>query len=171
MAEEDTETPDQGKTSILKGWAAIIASLAALVTAIGALLKPPQEPAAKAAYETLSTVVKETSEQTAKNHDDIVGLRNYLEGYTKGAGTVPAPSADAGTSVPIATTAAASTPTTSSSGRRLTARAGSSSGGDPLSGLGGGADRPPHPPAPPDVGPRPPVWEPPDFSQVQKKSK
>jgi hypothetical protein len=158
MAEEDT---DSGKTSILKGWATVIASLAALVTAISALLKPPQEPAAKAAYETLAAVVKENSEQNAKNHDDIENLRNFMEGYTRGNGSTPAV-VDAGTSAPSAV--ASGRPTgTIGMGAIGTLGHGAGSG----TGQGFGAGRPP-PAPPPTVGPRPKVWSPPDFSQMKK---
>lgn len=145
MAEEKT---DSGKTSILKGWATVIASLAALVTAISALLKPPQEPAAKAAYETLAVVVKENSEQNAKNHDDIENLRNFLEGYTRGNGSTPAAVVDAGAPAPSAVASGSPTDTLGMG-----------------YGTGSGGRRPP----PPAVGPRPTVWAPPDFSQMKKK--
>jgi len=132
-------TAPEHKPSILKGWAAIITSIAALVAALGAILRPPQEPAAKAAYETVASAVKANSEAIAKNHDDIQALRNYMEGYTKGA-------------VPSAPPSAPPSPVSSSS---------------PFTHIRVGAE--PVRPAPPPLGSRPSVWNPPDFSQMKKK--
>lgn len=150
------------KPSILKGWAAIIASVAALVTAIGAFLKPPQEPAAKAAYETLSSAVKSNSEEIAKNHDDILALRNYMEGFAKGVRVSPAtsssitiyPSPD-GSTIHISaktnpSTKPSATPSTSTIASEFPA--------------------PRMPPlSPPSIGPRPLVWSPPDFNKMRKQ--
>jgi hypothetical protein len=162
MSEEE-DTTHVAKTSYLKGWAAIIAAFAALVTAISAFLRPPQEPAARAAYETLAVAVKENSQQNAKNHDDIEGLRAFLEGYIRGngrtpelssmdAGTVPTPPVPTVTVHPLASSSASTVRPASS---RPVASALSM----------GGMGRP----APPTIGPRPPVWEPPSFNQVQSK--
>lgn len=140
---DSTPPASTEKPSLLKGWAALIASIAALVTAIGALMKPPEEPAAKASYETLSKAVEDNSKQAAQNHDDIVALRNYLEGYVKGS--VPAVAPSAAPSASSSAAVAQATPT-------------------------GPSTKSLRPPAPlPSVGPRPPVWAAPDFSQVQKK--
>jgi len=148
MAEEDTETTAHGKPAILKGWATVIASVAALVTAISALLKTPAEPAAEASYKTLAAAVKENSEQSAKNHDDLLNLRNYMEGYIR----ADRPAASAEPPAPVASTSAPA-----ATGLRL---------GSGSLGHGAGAAKPAPPPT---LGPRPPVWEPPDFSQVKKR--
>jgi len=160
MAEEESESAESsGKTSILKGWAAVIASVAALVTAIGALLKTPKEPAAEAAYETLSAAVKNNSEQSAKNHDDVENLRNYLEGYIRGNGhTPPAPTVDAGPAV------AANDPNRRNSRPSAPAPVGTRSGG----GSQVDTSQVELPPAPPPIGPRPTVWHPPDFGKMKK---
>lgn len=154
MSEEE-DTAHVAKTSYLKGWAAIIAAFAALVTAISALLKPPQEPAAKAAYETLAVAVKENSEQAAKNHDDIEGLRAFLEGYTRGNGRTPDPTlTDAGTVTPQASASSSSVRPTISARPVATASA--------VGAMGGGRS------PPPPIHPRPTVWDPPSFNQVQQ---
>jgi hypothetical protein len=71
------------RASDLKHLAALVAALAALVTAIGALIHRPPEEDAKTAYDTLSKAVEKVSDDTTKNHDDIVGLHNFLEGYMR----------------------------------------------------------------------------------------
>jgi hypothetical protein len=84
------------RESRLKHVASMVASAVALVTAISALAKPEDQSVNKESYETLTAAIKQLSEQTQKNHDDLVALRGYTEAAVQFA-SVPMPSAaDAG---------------------------------------------------------------------------
>lgn len=67
----------------LKHLGTIATALAAIVTALVALLREPQEPRAKTSYGVLSKKVEELQAAQRQQHDDAVALRGYLEGYLK----------------------------------------------------------------------------------------
>jgi hypothetical protein len=73
--------PSDPKAQQLKSWANIIATTAALVTAVGALLKPADTTATKNTYEQLKASIEETNNVVKQDHDDMVALHNYLQGY------------------------------------------------------------------------------------------
>lgn len=82
----DGASPEARSTALkLKSLANVIATVAALVVGIGGFFKPQDQSVTKAAYQELSTAVKKLSEDNAKNHDDIVALRAYLEFTAKQA--------------------------------------------------------------------------------------
>ena len=58
------------------------AAFIAVATAIGSWLKPQDNTATKASYDTLSQEVKTLSDQTVKNHDDMIAIKSYLDGFT-----------------------------------------------------------------------------------------
>ncbi len=150
MEKEDV-TP--AAVGVLKGWAAIIASIAALVTAVGAILKPTDTSATKATYETLSKAVKDNSEAAARNHDDLVALRAYMEGMRQSQ-IVPPPTTGTGVAPP---------PMVDATGLKTMKK-------PPL--LGAYPPPPPvlsAPPPPPTIHKRPDVWAPPEFGEVTKK--
>jgi hypothetical protein len=66
--------------SSLRSWATLIASVAGLVTAIGAVFKPQDHTVTQESYEALSQEVHDLVDQQAAEHDDLVALRAYLEG-------------------------------------------------------------------------------------------
>lgn len=140
----------------LKSLATLITAIAALTIAVGKACQAPQEPAAKAAYNELAEAVKANSESASRNHDDIVGLRGYLDGVLKSegiipvndAGTFPTTFTDAG-KVTIVTQA---TPTTSTTAVAVLV---------PL-------DRSKLKPPPP-VSTKPVVYQPPSFDNVSSK--
>ena len=74
-----------------RGWATLIAAATALMVTITKTCSRPNEPGAKASYDELSSAVKANSEELAKNHDDIVGLRGYVDGIVKVEGVTPPP--------------------------------------------------------------------------------
>lgn len=76
MAETDPKS-----SSPVKEWVTLVTALTALVAAIGAAFKPQDQTSTKMSYETLAKAVQEASAATARNHDDLVALRSYLEGY------------------------------------------------------------------------------------------
>jgi len=82
--------PEQEKKFDLKGWATVIAALAALITAIGSWYKPQDTTVEKNAYETLSTSIAKLSDEEQKSHEDVANLRGYLDGISRAPLLVPA---------------------------------------------------------------------------------
>lgn len=72
------------RIEMLKSWANVIATVAALITALAAATKPP-DPAPKASYEELKKAVEQNSQDNLRNHEDIAAMRAYIEGYMRGA--------------------------------------------------------------------------------------
>lgn len=79
-----------GGSEWLKNLPALIAAIAALVTSVAALRKPPDTTAAKASYEELSKLVSKLEDSSDQNHQDIIALRNFLEGYLRANGKLVA---------------------------------------------------------------------------------
>jgi|SRR5271154_1095230 len=69
--------------SSLKHFASLIAALAALITAIGAFYRKPPEIDAATAYDVLSKEVEKVSADAVQNHNDLVALHGFLEGYMR----------------------------------------------------------------------------------------
>ena len=91
---------------------ALITSVPALVTSIAAFRRPADTAPAKAVYEQLAKDVRELSDQNRRNHEDLVAMRNYLDGYLRGTRKPRVrpdkdgdgiPEADAGAPTPKAT--------------------------------------------------------------------
>jgi hypothetical protein len=59
---------------------AIMLGAAALITAIGSLLKTPEETGAKATYHALSEQMELNNKATIQNHTDITALGAYVQG-------------------------------------------------------------------------------------------
>jgi hypothetical protein len=59
-----------------------LAAVIAVATAIGSWFRPQDNTATKASYDTLSQEVKQISDQTIKNHDDLIATKAYLDGFT-----------------------------------------------------------------------------------------
>ena len=72
----------------LSGYAALIVAVTGLVTVF--VHRPPEE-AAKAGYIELAAAVIESQAASKQNHEDIVGLRAYLDNYMKGHEAVVTP--------------------------------------------------------------------------------
>ncbi len=77
----DSDRPTDPKAQRLRSWANIIATTAALLTGIAAILKPQDQTAGRETYNELKTAIEQNSKDDRQNHDDIVSLRNYLDGY------------------------------------------------------------------------------------------
>jgi hypothetical protein len=73
----------QHERTNLKHFAALIAAVAALLTAIGAFIHKPPEEDAKMAFDVLSKDMERLSAGTTQNHDDIVAMHNYLDGFIR----------------------------------------------------------------------------------------
>lgn len=65
----------------IKSIATATAAVAALITALAAIFRPEDTTAARTSYDELSGRMKEISEANARNHDDLVALHAFLEGY------------------------------------------------------------------------------------------
>jgi hypothetical protein len=87
MMDSDPTELKRQKKSRIERVAIFISALAALATAIGAIYKP--EVSARKAYEEMSKGLEKVSKDSVQNHDDIVALRNYLDGYTKARELTP----------------------------------------------------------------------------------
>ncbi len=94
---EESIPPKDPKAQRIRSWANVIATSAALITAFGALFRPQDMTVNKASYDELKKAVEQLSVDNAKNHDDIVSMRSYMEG-ARATGFVPIQtSVDAGT--------------------------------------------------------------------------
>lgn len=91
-AEGDRESkpPRSSLPSTLKSTGVLIASLAALATSLGAIFKPQDHSVTQESYTELSKGITSLTEQSQKNHDDIVALRTYMS--TKNGDTIVLPS-------------------------------------------------------------------------------
>ena len=73
--------------SRLKGFAGILVGAAALVTAIGAIFRP--ESKAEGAYAEVVPIILATQEAQRRDHEALVGIREYLASHPVAA---PSPS-------------------------------------------------------------------------------
>ena len=111
---EDSVPPTDPKAQQLRSWANIIATTTALLTAVVAIVKPQDQTVNRNTYEQLKTSIEQTNESVKQNHDDMVALHNYLQGYFAEKTTLVLPPLSSATSVPSAApTTAASPPATS----------------------------------------------------------
>lgn len=89
----------------LKNLAALVVAAAGLITSVGAFMHKPPEVAARAGYLELTTAILDVQAGTKANHDDLVALHAYLDGYVKSHESIvtPIPSVatfDSGFTVP-----------------------------------------------------------------------
>lgn len=85
----------------LKIWANIIVTLAALVIGIAGAVKPAN-PVVKVSYDELKKAIEGNEQSTRQNHEDIVALRNFLEGYMRSAPLLQAaPSGSSSVAIPV----------------------------------------------------------------------
>jgi hypothetical protein len=109
-SQRPSQSPRQHKVELLKQWANIIATTAALLTGVAAVMKP-NDPVNKASYEELKSALEQSQRNEVQNHEDIMALRNYLDGYFKGSGVpVVLPSVSPLPSAAPSASAAASAP-------------------------------------------------------------
>jgi hypothetical protein len=89
----DSEDPKdkQSILSKLNAMKGLILAIAALVTAVGSYLKPEDQTATKNTYEWSAQQIEELSAQDVQLRQDIVAIRNYLEGYIEAQKNSPTP--------------------------------------------------------------------------------
>lgn len=131
----------------VKSLATLMAAVTALVVAVSGYFKKPAEPAAKATYNELSEGLKDLSDQIGKNHDDILATRNFFDGWMKAQSVYQVAVAD---TIPPANSSGI--PATHSTARPVSKP----------------RLAPPKPPAPPDLGDKPPPWRPKGLEQFKK---
>jgi hypothetical protein len=86
----------------LKVWANAVATAAAIVIGLAGALKPP-DPVGKTSYDELKKAIESNESAVKQNHEDIVALRNFLDGYLKSSIQVPVSTASGAASfvVPV----------------------------------------------------------------------
>ena len=72
------------KAQRLKSLANVIATTAALLAAVTALIKPQDQTVNRNTYDQLKNAIEHTNQDVKQNHDDMVALHNYLLGYYAG---------------------------------------------------------------------------------------
>jgi len=81
-----SDHPTDPKAQRYKGLASLLIAAAAFITAMAAIFKPQDKTDTKATYNELKAAVEQNSREDQQNHDDLIALRNYLDGYFKGEG-------------------------------------------------------------------------------------
>jgi hypothetical protein len=82
----------------VKSLTALVASVAGLLVSASAFYKPRDDRATQHSYETLSQEMKTMSEENVRQHDDLVSLHAYLEGFVHAYESTYKPKEDAGAS-------------------------------------------------------------------------
>lgn len=114
MSENTASTPPEalGFVARMRASATLLTALTGLVIAVGAAVKPRDDSATRESYDTLAKAVQEISRENETQHDDLVALKAYLDGFVRAssssgsAGSLGLSKGDAG--VPTTPSAAAS---------------------------------------------------------------
>lgn len=104
-AVENKSDPPTSKGKLLierlNAYRNLILAVAALATAVGSWFRPTDTTATKNSFEWTSKKIEELAANDLKTKEDIVAIRNYLEGYVQaqkgfsgGVGTVTVPIAN-----------------------------------------------------------------------------
>jgi hypothetical protein len=162
----DDKPPSKGKrtSGSFRSLVALLVAIGGVIGSLAALVRAYDESVTKESYKTLvsgiSDVQNKCDQEHAQDHEQIVAMRSYLDGFINGRGTPTQPLA-----VPTATTSPSPSP-------RL-----SFPSAIPKSVADSGAPPPaatifvaPPPPAAP-AAPAPPPWKAPDFDTVQRKAR
>jgi len=97
----ESEPPTDPKAQRLRSWANIIATTAAMLTAVAAVFKPQDQTVNRNTYEQLKASIEHTNEDVKQNHEDMVAIHSYLQGYFAGSAAF----APLSSNVPTATSA------------------------------------------------------------------
>lgn len=96
MSDDEIEFTFTGKDHRrVKVWANVIATAAAIAIGLAGALKPP-DPVGKTSYDELKKAIEANESVAKQNHDDIMALRNYLDGYLRSSVPVPVPMSPSG---------------------------------------------------------------------------
>lgn len=77
---DSTPPSARGFVSRVMGVKELIIAVTGLVVAVASIFVPASTRVTQNAYEEMSKEVQEVSSATARNHDDIIALRGYLDG-------------------------------------------------------------------------------------------
>ena len=80
----DTSLLDDCKSTRLKSIVALVIAITSAITALSALTKPRDDRATQQSYEAVTAAIKELNEENQRQHDDLLSLRVYLDGYVRG---------------------------------------------------------------------------------------
>ena len=96
----DSVPPTDPKAQRLRSWANIIATTAALLTGVAAIVRPQDQTVNRNTYDQLKASIEQTNAAVKKDHDDMVALHNYLSGYFAGNATIVLPPLSSSSSPP-----------------------------------------------------------------------
>lgn len=130
----------------LKGLAAVLMGVAAIVTSVAAYTRKEEEPGARAGYGELTAALLAVQATERQNHDDLVALHTFVEEYTKSHEAII-------TQVPIAGPPPSGAAPTPPAGPTVPSHPGAPAVGQVSRVL---SMAPAHAPAPPVVHPLPP---------------
>lgn len=106
QADEVTAGPVAALVAKIKAWGLVVSAVGGLVTGVGGIIggvsgwfrQPQDNQPVKEAYEVLSEQIEKLNYGVQQNHEDIVALSNWLDGYVTFADKSYAPKKSA---VPI----------------------------------------------------------------------
>lgn len=100
MSDEEDKKPKHPLLERLNAARNFLLALTALVTAVSAWWKPQDQTATKNSYEWSAAQIEKLAANDVKLQEDLVGLRNYIQGYALANGgrmpTAPEPTEAAG---------------------------------------------------------------------------
>ena len=163
QVDEVTTGPVAALVAKIKAWGLVVSAVGGLVTGVGGVIgsmsgwfrQPQDNQPVRQAYEVLSEQIEKLNYGVQQNHEDVVALSNWLDGYVTFADKSYAPKKSA---VPIpsalATERRPATVPTATPTATAVASAGPGSGGDrDGDGVGAIQDALPVPEPPPPVEP------------------
>lgn len=134
------DSSPSGFVARVKASATLLTAITGLILAVAAVVKPRDDSATRESYEVLSKAVQAISAENESQHDDLVALKAYVDGFVRGAG---APKVEASSS-PVSS----SSPASSSSVTIAVV----------------------HPPPSPKLADKPKPVNPPTFREVREKA-
>lgn len=74
---------EPSKQGLLKEWGGLLAGVAGVLTAAGALLKSCDHSVTQSAYDTLGVSIAKLADQQQRDHNDLANLRGYIDGMAR----------------------------------------------------------------------------------------
>jgi len=75
-ADRESHAPSRGAN--IRSWAIMVASIAALLTSVGAIFKPQDHSVTQQGYEEITKSLQAVTTQQQQTHDDLIALRTYV---------------------------------------------------------------------------------------------
>lgn len=73
----------RGFVARMKASATLLTAVTGLVIAVGAAVKPRDDSATRESYDTLAKSVQDIGRENETQHDDLVALKAYLDGFLR----------------------------------------------------------------------------------------